>query len=198
METPPPTPAPKENEEQEEEQEEEEEKESGFGSDEGELDSVGYLFQTLLDNDTAAEQCSFFNPNLPNAEPEDNPADKNPSPSSSHSQLPLHRTRSDNIVAKVPYSRFISDPRYASYAKHLVQDTEQQTSKKPKTHQPSCTVSNTAGIPNISISLELDRQKTPSASHPLAGKIRTPKSHSLTTSSSYSMGTPDDFQINAG
>ena len=58
IETPSPTPAPEEQEEEDDE-EEEEEKESGLGSDEGELDSVGLLFHTLLDNDTSVEQCSL-------------------------------------------------------------------------------------------------------------------------------------------
>ena len=192
-----PTPA-SGDQEGEEDEEEEEEKESGLGSDEGELDSVGLLFHTLLDNDSSVEQCSLFDSHIHNSDPEDNPADRTPSPSSSSSPPPVARKRSYNTVAKVPYLRFISDPKYASYVKHLVQETEQPASKRYKAIEPSCTVSNVVGIPNVATFVEPEIEKTPSASHPLAGKIRMPKSHSLLASSSFSTGTPDDFQINAG
>ena len=101
-------------------------------------------------------------------------------------------------VAKVPFSRFISDPKYASYIKLLVQETEQPASKRSKATKSACTVSNVAGIPHASTFVEPELEKTPSASHLLAGKIRMPKSHSLSASSSFSIGTPDDFQINTG
>ena len=139
-----------------------------------------------------------FDSHIHTSDPEDNPADRTPSPSSSSSPPPLVRKRTYNTVAKLPYSRFISNPKYASYVKHLVQETEQPASKRSKATGPACTVSNVAGIPNASTFVEPDIEKTPSASHPLAGKIRMPKSHSLSASSSFSMGTPDDFQINLG
>ena len=63
IETPPPTPAP-EDQEEEDDEEEEEEKESGLGSDEGELDSVGFIFQTLLDNNASVDEYPFLTPTL--------------------------------------------------------------------------------------------------------------------------------------
>ena len=112
IETPPPTPG--EQEEEEEEEEEDDEKDSGLGSDEGELDSIGFLFHSLLDNDISVELCSHFVSHFCNPEPEDNPVNRTPSPSPSHSPPPVARKRSYNIVAKVPYSRFRSDPRYSA------------------------------------------------------------------------------------
>ena len=139
----------------------------------------------------------FFDSHIHNSDPEDNPTDRTPSPSLSPSPPPVVRKRTYNTVAKVPYSRFISDPKYASYVKHLVQETEQPASKKSKATEPACMVSNVVGIPNVSTFVEPEIEKTPSASHPLAGKIRMPKSHSLSASSSFSTGTPDDFQHRA-
>ena len=160
------------------------------------MDSVGFLFQTLLDNDSSVDQYPFFNSNTHNPDPEDNPADKTPSSSPSDSPPPLVRKRTYNTVAKVPYSCFLRDPKYTSHAQFLMQDTEPQASKKPKATEPPCTISNIAGIPNISTSLQPEIQKTPSATRLLAGIIRMPKSQSLSASSSFSVGTPDDFQIN--
>ena len=65
----------------------------------------------------------------------------------------------------------MSDPKYASYVKHLMQETEQPASLSSKATEPACTVSNVAGIPNASTFVEPEIEKTPSASHPLAGKI---------------------------
>ena len=108
IETPPPTPGEHDGEEGEEE--EDDDKDSGLDSDEGELDSVGYLFRSLLDNNISIELCSCFVSHFCNPEPEDNPPNRTPYPSQSHSPPPVARKRSYNIVAKVPYSCFKNDP----------------------------------------------------------------------------------------
>ena len=79
-----------------------------------------------------------------------------------------------------------------------MQDTVTITSKEAETRGPSRAVPNAAGILNTSNFLDPDCQKTPSASHPLAGKIRTPKSHSLSDSATFSVSSSDGFQINVG
>ena len=58
IETPPPTPG--EHDGEEGEGEEDEERDSGFDSDEGELDSVGFLFHALIENNISVELCSRF------------------------------------------------------------------------------------------------------------------------------------------
>ena len=194
--TPPPTPGEHDGEEREDE--EDAERDSGFDSDEGELDSVGLLFHALIENNISVELCSRFVSHFCNPEPEDNPANKSPSPCPSHSPPPVPRKRSYNIVAKVPYSRFKNDPRYSVYTQYLMQDTVTITSKEAETRDPSRAVPNAAGILNTSNFLDPDYQKTPSASHLLAGKFRTPKSHSLSDSATFSVSSSDGFQINAG
>ena len=52
-----------------------------------------------------------------------------------------------------------------------MQDTVTITSKEAETRGPSHAVPNAAGILNTSNFLDPDYQKTPSASHPLAGKF---------------------------
>ena len=97
-----------------EDDEEDEDKESGLGSDEGELDSVGFLFHSLLENDIPIELCSHFISSYCNPETEDVPA-RTSSPSPSHSPPREVRKKTYNVVAKVSVSRFTSDPRYAAH-----------------------------------------------------------------------------------
>ena len=79
-----------------------------------------------------------------------------------------------------------------------MQDTVTIASKEAETRDPSRAVPNAAGISNASNFLDPDYQKNPSASHPLAGKFRMPKSHSLSDSTTYSVSSSDGFQINVG
>ena len=116
IETPPPTPG------EVEEEDEDEDKESGLGSDEGEPNPVGFLFQSLLENDISIELCSRFVSSLCNSETEDNPAERASSPSPTHSSPREVRKKTYNVVAKVSLSRFRSDPRYAAHRQLLMQD----------------------------------------------------------------------------
>ena len=191
IETPPSTPG-------EVEEEEDEDKESGLGSDEGELDSVGFLFHSLLENDIPIELCSRFISSYCNSETEDVQATRTSSPSPSHSPPREVRKKTYNVVAKVSLSRFRSDPRYRAHRELLMQDPARLASQQAMTHETSRAVPNAAGIPNSSNPSEPIRLKTPSATRPLAGQLRMPKSHSLSVSSSTSMSSSGGFQINAG
>ena len=188
IETPPPTPG----------EVEEEDEDSGLGSDEGELDSIGLLFCSLLEKDIPIELCSRFISSYCNSETEDVPATRTSSPSPSHSPPREVRKKTYNVVAKVSLSRFRSDPRYRAHRELLMQDPARLASQQAMTRETSRAVPNTAGIPNPSHPSEPARLKTPSVTRPLAGQIRTPKSHSLSVSSSTSMSSSGGFQINAG
>ena len=113
IETPPPTPG-------DVEEEDEDDKESGLGSDEGELDSVGFLFCSLLEKDIPVELCSRFISSFCNPETEDAPATRTSSPSPSHSPPREIRKKTYNVIAKVSISRFRSDPRYRAHRKFLM------------------------------------------------------------------------------
>ena len=177
---------------------EEEDEDSGLGSDEGELDSISLLFCSLLEKDIPIELCSRFISSYCNSETEDAPAARTSSPSPSHSPPREVRKKTYNVVAKVSISRFRSDPRYRAHREFLMQDPARLASQQAMTRETSRAVPNTAGIPNPSDPSEPSQLKTPSVTRPLAGLIRTPKSHSLSVSSSASMSSSGGFQINAG
>ena len=181
-----------------EEEDEDEDKESGSGSEEGELDSVGLLFHSLFEKDIPIELCARFISSYCNPETGDAPATKASSPSPSPSPPREIRKKTYNVVAKVSLSRFRSDPRYRAHRDLLMQDPARLASQQAMTRETSSAVPNTAGTPNPSHPSEPSQLKTPSVTRPLAGQIRTPKSHSLSVSSSASMSSSGGFQINAG
>ena len=162
------------------------------------MDSVGFLFCSLLEKDIPIELCSRFISSYCNSETEDAPAARTSSPSPSHSPPREVRKKTYNVVAKVSISRFRSDPRYLAHREFLMQDPARLASQQAMTRETSRAVPNAAGIPTLSHPSEPIRLKTPSVNRPLAGQIRTPKSHSLTASSSANTSSSGGFQINAG
>ena len=191
IETPPPTPG------EVEEEDEDEDKESESGSEEGELDSVGLLFHSLIEKDIPIELCSRFISSYCNPETGDAPTARTSSPSPSHSPPREIRKKSYNVIAKVSITRFRSDPRYRAHREFLMQDPARLATPQVITRETSHAAPNAAGIP-ITSNLSEPILKTPSVTRPLAGQIRTPKSHSLTASSSANTSSSGGFQINAG
>ena len=188
IETPPPTPG-------EVEEEEDEVKESESETEEGELDSVGLLFHSLFEKDIPIELCSRFISSYCNPETGDAPTTRTSSPA--HSPPREIRKKSYNVIAKVSITRFRSDPRYRAHREFLMQDPARLATPQVITRETSHAAPNAAGIP-INSNLSEPLLKTLSVTRPLAGQIRTPKSHSLTASSSANTSSSGGFQINAG
>ena len=144
--------------------------------DEGELDSAGWLFLDLINNEATRTGSSTDNPTLLIPDPADPAPSDIPGPQPAE---PPTAKRTRATVIKVPYSRFSNYMMNNSQTKDQPQEKEAEANKKRRTQSSTSQESLSAGIPRFAPSRRVKQlQKTPSTSHPLAGKIRAAKFYS--------------------
>ena len=163
---------------------------------EGELDSLGRLFLDLIHNETTPKDNTTVNPaNV-------TPGPSNPAPTDAPAQQTEEtptKKRTRATVAKVPYSRLPDIMMNRSQPEECTQEKDAEVAKKRRTRSSTSHESLNTGIPPTGLPRLVEKpRKDPTPSHPLADQLHVAKSNSLSVSSSGSVSTPEDFQINTG
>ena len=164
------------------------------GEPEGELDSIGRLFLDLIQNNTIPKDPSTDDPaNITSGTSNPAPTD---APAQQTKETPTKK-RTRLAAIKVPYSRLNEFTMNRSQPEECTQEKDAEAAKKRRTRSSTSQYALNEGIPPTGLPRRVKKVfKAPTPAHPLAGQLRVSKSNSLSVSSSGSVSTPEDFQIN--